>query len=123
MYKIRFHLAKGKNYQKWQIKSSGGTKFYLPPSKCILKLNECKLINNKRVANKIFDGSNKSVCAWIEFKDYETLDVYEFADNLKQLRFNPRVLPHWFDVNKKDVDNKEYNNLLIFGKDVFEIVN
>ena len=52
MFKIRFNLEKGLNFNHWEIKQ-GKEKIYVDPDKKSLILIDCKLINNKNIATKI----------------------------------------------------------------------
>ena len=67
-YKLRYHLARGKNYKKWQLKHMSpvgkfalGT-FYRDPDTFCALLHNCRLRNHGTVAKKIHDGMNKTVC-------------------------------------------------------------
>lgn len=136
MHKIRFHLAKGKNFLKWQIThhvptpaypSSSHTTTskevrYVDPEKHTLVMRNCKLRNQAGTAKKIHDGANKSVCAWI---DCESVDISDkpipttFMD--WQLRYNPRHHPHWRDAGGNQRDNEEFPLLLTNGRDVYVV--
>ena len=66
MYRVRFHLGRGANYMKWQVRdSNGGVRYYDPESVRQVMLN-AKLHNRPNVAKKICEGANKTVCAWVE---------------------------------------------------------
>ena len=63
-YKIRFHLAKGVNFMKWQIKDTkSGEVIYISPKDYSLHFEGVTLKNSKSTANRIKQGSNKTVCA------------------------------------------------------------
>ena len=73
-YKIRFNLGRGENYLKWKITSPNGDVNNYEPTEVCLHMENCKLVNQKGSAQKIFDGANKTVCAWIES---ETVTIFE----------------------------------------------
>ena len=52
MVKVRFHLAKGENYMKWQVKDANGDVQYLEPEQVSIKMYGCKLINQRGTAEK-----------------------------------------------------------------------
>ena len=99
-YKVRFNLGKGENYRKWKI-SNGKTANYLDPSKCCLVLKDCYLYNNTNIANKIYEGSHKKVCAWI-YCNYLHVNLplnIDFSD-LYQIEYNPKLSPNWMAKGK-----------------------
>ena len=66
IYQVRFHLAKGENFMKWQVKDlSNGEVNYYDPSEYQLVMYDSVLKNQKTTAKKINCGANKTVCAWI----------------------------------------------------------
>jgi hypothetical protein len=106
--KVRFNLSRGKNYMKWKIAYPYGNIEYLDPNKVDLLMKKCKLRNSMKTAQKIFDGENKTVCAWILCDDViisENLE--ESLDENKRLRYNPRVKPNW-DFRDVNVDGKQF---------------
>ena len=62
-YRVRFHLAKGENFMKWQVfdKLHGTKEYYDPDTRSII-MRDCLLGNHATTAKKIFDGDNKQ-CA------------------------------------------------------------
>lgn len=118
--KIRFNLGRGDNYKKWQIRTSSGEVIYINPKTTIIKLIKVKLINNKTSAEKIYNGSNKFVCAWIEFENYEILEVFD-GPLTKPLTYNPRIESNWFDCDGNDIDNMEYDTLITLDNKVYEV--
>lgn len=110
--KVRFNLGKGKNYMKWQIQSKSGVEYHYPVEVQLIMKN-CKLKNNRKTAEKIFNGEmNKDVCAWIycdsiiiKHENFERVWVKD------RVRYNPRKFPHWVNYFDKDVDNFEYKEI------------
>jgi len=106
---------------KWQVKNVK-TEYteYIEPEKFSIVMHGCKLRNHKSTAQKINDGANKTVCAWIEC---ETLHIS--ARNIPsspidwELRYNPRVKPWWTDgMGDGDYDNQEFDCLWTEGRKV-----
>ena len=66
--RLRFHLAKGKNYMNWQLRNKvEGILEYFSPAEFQYTIRDGKLNNSQKTANKIHGGSNKTVCSWISF--------------------------------------------------------
>lgn len=121
-YKIRFHLARGKHYQHWQIRDMKTKEVhYIAPEACRINLLDCKLISNRSIAEKIYDGANKSVCGWILCRDcmVNMRSRYDWvADDL--LIYNPRYQPYWTDLAGNCLDGAEYDSLELIGKEVIK---
>ena len=69
--RVRFHLGKGKHFRMWQIKGKDSEgkwlkTSYFPPEGTTVVMYGCKLVVRERAAQKIHEGANKSVCAWVE---------------------------------------------------------
>jgi hypothetical protein len=113
MYRVRFHLGAGEHYRMWQVRHPDGSKTYhRPESTCIL-MNDCYLRNSRRVAERIHAGARKSVCAWVLCRRISITENCEMGpqtyDNLPtEVRFNPRVMPHWHDANGTDLDGTRW---------------
>lgn len=115
-FKVRFHLAKGVNFMKWQVSSPDGNIEYFTPTETQLTLKGCVLKNHKKVAQTIFNGANKTVCAWILCDEIHinTIAPFKQADNKDQsnrVRYNPRVIPNWV-YEGKVVDGHRFNELV-----------
>lgn len=117
MTKVRFHLAKGPNYQRWQVKEGEDVQYY-DPEDVILEMHGATLRNQRGTAERILSGGNKTVCAWVECencvatprKTHSVLDVQEFC------HYNPRRRPHWFNTKRQNIDNMKYECLATFGR-------
>jgi hypothetical protein len=112
--KVRFNLGAGKHYMKWKIEGPLGVEYH-HPDQVQLVLAKCKIKNNKKTAQKIFDGTHKTVCAWIicESVSINYLDHIDHRIAAKpdqQLKYNPRVIPNWV-LNDKDVDNMSVDRI------------
>lgn len=125
-FKVRFHLGKGKNFMKWQVTSPGGIVKYFDPKDTQLRLVGCLLKNHKKVAQTIFNGANKTVCAWVLCEDIHittdllirTNRVPFGVDPEMQVRYNPRVQPNWV-YEDKIVDNCKFSELVSVDRGLF----
>ena len=131
MYKVRFHLARGVNFEKWQVKNLDTNEVtYYDPNFVSLKLKGCKLKNSKTVANQIYCGKNKTVCAWIEcsdikvdvliqrypkYTDYTSRNYY----SVTPIFYNPKNHPFWTDEDYNDLDGRCYGFLQTINRQVF----
>lgn len=118
--KVRFHLAQGPNFMKWQVKDNKGKVSYYAPEKYSLSLYNAKLRNQRGTAEKIYGGANKTVCAWIDCEQViATAHASPEIDPNKELRYNPRVAPHWLDIDQYNVDGQEVEKITTIGRKVF----
>lgn len=120
-YKIRFHLAKGENFMKWQVTDNSiGDVRYVDPSTHYLDMYGCKLRNYPRIAEKIHEGQNKTVCAWIQ-ADTVIVRLSQSPDPQcsSQISYNPRVKPYWSDESGNNLDNYEAVNIKSNGRNLF----
>lgn len=123
-YQIRFHLAKGENYMKWQVKDlSNGEVNYYDPEEYQLVLYDCVLKNQKTTAQKINCGANKTVCAWVRagrvvLRSLARQSEYPYA-SIYEVAYNPKIKPFWCDYKGNDVDNNEYGEILSCGRKLY----
>ena len=134
-YKLRYHLGRGENYMKWQIRGIDTDElYYYTPESVIFDIDNALLKNNKKTAQKIHDGENKTVCSWVECESIAVYNTYGNGDELNSLMikwhssketlsYNPRKLPHWVDENNNDVDGNHYDNLIVEGRKIKVIKN
>jgi len=118
--KIRFNLGRGKNYMKWKVQYTDGTIEYHSPADVQLIMQDCNLKNHKKTAQKIFDGGEKVVCAWILCKSLEikTKDFTQADLTGERVRYNPRVTPHWM-LNDENVDGLPVDKLVTVDYGVY----
>ena len=110
---------------KWKVTSPDGEVNYYSPDDVTLVMGGCKLRNYSGTAQKIHDGANKTVCAWVEA---EAVDVYnespvplQYSIDLEVL-YNPRRTPHWtYYGDVTNIDNKEINLLVTNGRRLWDI--
>lgn len=115
MFKVRFHLGRGENYMRWQVKDQNGVVSYYDPESVKLSLEQCTLKNNKKLAREIHEGANKTVCAWIlcEKVFFESDDAEG-----KEIMYNPRKSPYWTD-GISDLDNKKFKKIYSQSRRLF----
>jgi len=116
MITVRFNLGRGDNYQKWKI-TLGGDSFYFDPDEVFLRMEGCKLVNQKSAAQKIWGGSNKTVCAWVKCKSL-TIHEKKPSDIGSKVCYNPRLFPFWME-DGENVDGKEYDSLVTCNRNVY----
>lgn len=128
MYKVRFHLASGPNFMHWQVKSKETENvLFFNPEKYRLYMHDCKLINQPSTAKKIYQGMNKSVCAWIECSSFGIVHERDWNDCQKpyyvqrkfQLNYNPRIVPYWHNCDFENIDKKVYKELATIKNKVY----
>lgn len=104
--RVRFHLGRGEHYQKWQVSRGGEVTFYDPSTVC-LKMKGCQLKNHRKVAEQIYSGENKTVCAWINCEQVEVAPPQKNAVKgpAALLTYNPKVRPHWSSASAPSVEN------------------
>tara|TARA_Y100000033_G_scaffold10139_2_gene9245 strand:- start:13450 stop:13857 length:408 start_codon:yes stop_codon:yes gene_type:complete len=118
-YKVRFHLGRGENYKKWQVRNiKDNSVAYYSPDEYHLSMHVCKLGNKPSVSTKIFNGENKTVCAWV-WCDLVTAYKGENTRVGKQYRYNPRCNPHWHSSDEANLDNCEVLHLVTMGRGIF----
>ena len=103
---------------KWQIKGDGVE--YADPDSASLWITEGILKNVAKTAAKIFEGENKTVCAWIECKNVKVIAPDHHPDQeWEPIYYNPRIAPHWRDAEGKNIDKQMYRAILSCGKNLY----
>lgn len=116
--KVRFNLGRGKNYLKWKVTYPDGEVTYYSPDEFQLVMTECTFKNHKKTAQKIYDGDNKTVCAWILCKDIKVHTDKSITDESNRVRYNPRVKPNWV-FNDRVVDDETSPQLHTIDRGVY----
>ena len=119
MMKVRFNLGRGKNFMKWKV-SCGSAYEIFDPEEGSLILRGCKLINKRTQANRIFNGHNKFVVAWIECEHCEYIEGKPSGENKRdstEVRYNPKINPYW-SIYGVDVDDMEIDRIYTIGNKV-----
>jgi len=124
-YRVRFHLAKGDNYMKWQVlDKKRGTKKYYEPDAYSIQMLDCKLGNQPATAKRIFNGENKTVCAWVECENIAIWDAdYSMKsysiDDMTHYKYNPRKNPHWFTDTHDNMDGKKFRVMFTHDRKIY----
>jgi hypothetical protein len=121
MMKVRYHLQRGDHYMHWQFKDTfSQTVSYHDPKESIIKLHSCVLHNNRNLANKIYLGKNKDVCAWIKCRGMSieiTLD--SIPSWCTKLHYNPKIVPYWHTHDGRNIDELAFDLLYLTKDGVF----
>jgi hypothetical protein len=120
--KIRFHLGAGENFMKWRVEDTiNGKVLFFNPDEYELKMYNCKLYNHKGTAEKIYDGGNKTVCAWIMANGMEAYWTgHNEVDANRRITYNPRVATNWMDSEGNNIDKVEFDSLITIGKKLYK---
>lgn len=104
---------------KWQVRIDKIV-MYLEPSEVSITMENAVLMNHRNVAQRIYDGENKTVCAWVRCT---AIHINPSEDGVSpngwEVKFNPRVLPYWADENGVNLDRSHHAVLTTHGKKVF----
>ena len=121
--KVRFNLGRGKNFMKWKVQYPNGVIEYYSPSEAQLVMTRCQLKNHKKTAQKIFEGANKTVCAWVlcEEIDIRKETFIQFDVNCDRIRYNPRVQPNWL-LNGEIVDSQRVDMIGSVDYGIYKIM-
>ncbi len=123
-YRVRFHLAKGDNYKKWQVfdKQHNTKDYFDPDSKSIIMFG-CELGNHPKTAKKIHEGANKTVCAWVACDDINVQDgnkmIPPMLNGMTHYKYNPRKNPHWFTDTHDNRDGVKFKVMMTHKRKVY----
>jgi len=120
---VRFHLGAGENFKKWRVENveTGYVEFFNTKD-YDLELKDCKLYNQKGSADKIFNGDNKTVCAWVMAKEVAFIvDGRCCYPNQDMISYNPRIQPFWRDYEGNNIDKKEILLMGTMGRQLYKI--
>jgi hypothetical protein len=114
--KVRFHLAQGPNFKKWQVRCGESVEYY-DPFMVSLQMKVCKLRNQPATAEKIFAGDNKTVCAWIECDEVVVLpaSLEGRPKEAEYLYYNPKKKPYWHDQDGNNKDLGVFDKMFTSG--------
>ena len=119
-YRVRFHLAKGDNFMKWQVFDKlHNTKDYYDPDTRSIIMRDCLLGNHATTAKKIFDGDNKTVCAWVACNEVCVVDSTPTIGKLTHYKHNPRENPHWHTDTLNNADNLKFKVMVTNKRKVY----
>ena len=108
--RVRFNLGKGKNYMKWKVEYPDGRVEYLHHTDVQLVMTGCTMKNHRKTAQKIFEGANKTVCAWVLCDSIRIRKEGFDPENENRIRYNPRVQPNWV-LNGQVVDGEDFDEI------------
>lgn len=110
--RVRFNLSRGKNYMKWKVEYPDKTVAYYDITEVQLVMSNCKLKNYRSVAEKIYKGANKSVCAWVLCENlFVKQNDFLKDEGYDRVKYNPKVQPNW--VYKDEIaDGLSFNSLI-----------
>lgn len=121
---VRFHLLKGKNYRKWQVKVVRGSKkvrvYYLDPAETQIEMRGCRLVNKINKAKKVHAAGKKDVSGWIKCDEVLTSEVP--VDGLERVFYNPIKDVHWRrdgDAGEFAWDDTQYATMVTQGRQVY----
>ena len=121
-YIARFNLSAGENFMKWQIypkKSAKSSAKYYNPSTTSFVFHNAFLRNQCTTAQKIFQGANKTVCAWIEFDSMDIISPSEVdVADLTSVNYNPKNAPNWI-VDGQIADGQTFAKLITLDRKPF----
>lgn len=130
-YRIRFHLQKGEHFQHWQIKDcDSGEVLFFDPATHLIHAEGCRLRNQPATANKIFQGADKTVCAWVDADRIHVTNTgrhgynAEYEANLRgtnppKVSYNPKVSPNWRNASGDNIDGATFRELMFCNRSVF----
>lgn len=113
--KVRFHFAAGENFMKWQVKEGDHVSYYDPETTNLVLIN-AKLRNQVGTAKKINEGANKTVCAWVEC---DRVELAKKPVHREVILYNPRIAPHWRDINNNNIDGLEFDKLVSVNRTLY----
>ena len=119
-YKVRFNLGAGKNYMKWKVEGPRGVAYYSPEEVQIVMSN-CQLKNQRKTAERILEGAHKTVCAWVLCEDVSIENRTFNEEGALQLKYNPRLLPHWFINEGENADGMTATLIFTSGRKLFSL--
>lgn len=103
---------------KWRILRPDGSVEFLEPAKVQLIMTSCTFKNSKQAADKIFNGANKTVCAWVLCDELRIETPDKIVDTSLRAHYNPRVAPNW-TVLGRDVDDGSTGRLHTIGSRIY----
>jgi hypothetical protein len=105
---------------KWQVFDKlHGTKDYYDPDTRSIIMRDCFLGNHATTAKKIFNGDNKTVCAWVACNEVRVVDSVPTIGKLTHYKYNPRKNPHWHTDTLNNADNLKFNMMVTNKRKVY----
>jgi hypothetical protein len=105
---------------KWQVFDlKNNTKDYYDPDTRSIIMRDCLLGNHATTAKKIFNGDNKTVCAWVACDDVRVVESVPPIGELTHYKYNPRKNPHWHTDRLMNADNLKFNMMVTNKRRVY----
>ena len=104
---------------KWKIEYETHSE-YLDPKDVQLTMFNCKLVNHRTTARKIFNGANKTVCAWIQCENVFIANsaASRILLDSKLLTYNPRITPNWV-FEQRNADNEYFKEIRSLNRNLY----
>jgi hypothetical protein len=119
MFKVRFHLQRGENFMKWQVKKGDTVLYYSPDDFCLI-LKKCTLRNIPKISQRILKGGSKTVCAWIQCESYEVVEKNSVdTTDMNIIRFNPRFMPYWINESQENIDDSKFDAITTLNRSLY----
>jgi hypothetical protein len=119
MFQVRFHLGRGKNFLRWQVRGPGGVR-YVDPETSMLKLEGCVLKNRRSVATRVNKTQKRDVCGHVACRSVEVLESVE-VDRGSMVHFDPKVAPYWtVEGREGPQDGLEVEAMVSFGRRLYK---
>jgi hypothetical protein len=102
-YSMLFDRGRGHDERTWIVHPprNGGDEFKIDPTKQIIIMHNCRLINQRERAQRVFaSGGNMELgCAWVECTHVEVRNRSIYADPHQtvdtEIKYNPLLHPYW----------------------------
>jgi hypothetical protein len=118
MLRVRFHLANGPHFRHWQLKQiETGRVIFVDPKDTVLLFRNCTLKNQETVAKKIFNGENKTVCAWFTCDWSRKLPSHPALGD--EIMYNPKKCTYWTNLRGENLDNSFYPEIIAVESKLF----
>ncbi|MEN9520753.1 MAG: hypothetical protein RLZZ381_3341 [Cyanobacteriota bacterium] len=117
-YKLKFNLARGKNFRKWQVREDQNARYFDPEIYSLILYN-CYLSNQANTAKKIFAGANRQPVAYILFDDLEVIEANSTFGLHIPIFYNPKKAPYWQSANGANIDKSSYNKIGTLNNKVY----
>jgi len=105
---------------QWQVFDKlHNTKDYYDPDTRSIIMRDCFLGNHANTAKKIFNGDNKTVCAWVACEEVVVVDSTPTIGKLTHYKYNPRKNPHWHTDTLNNADNLKFKMMVTNKRKVY----
>ena len=103
---------------KWKIKYPNESVYVSTNVSLVMK--NCQLKNSRKIAEKIYSGKSKEVCAWVNCEDVKIVNESQLkSKNSKKISYNPRKRPFWFSEKEENLDGHFFESLVSVDKQLY----